>query len=82
MSLHRDQGNHSHILTILVLLLCFLSSAEEEDKSCISISDAGAIRVCSVSQMKCPSSRKVERQFRYERRISEHPCFRERVVER
>ena len=63
MSLHRDQGNHSHILTILVLLLCFLSSEEEEEEeeNWISISDVGAIRECSEPQMrKYPSSRNVE----------------------
>ena len=44
MSLLRDQGNRSHILTILLPLLCFLSPAEEEDENCISISDVEAIR--------------------------------------
>ena len=65
MSLRPSQGNHSHIPTILVLHLCFLSSAEEEDNSSISISDVGVIRECLESQMKDPSSMKVERQIRF-----------------
>jgi hypothetical protein len=77
VSLRRGQGNHSHIPTILFLLLCFLSSAEEEHKNSISISDGGAICECLESNMKYPSSMKVERQIRYERQISDHPCFRE-----
>ena len=81
MSLLRGQGNHNHIPTILVLLRCFLSSAEEEERKGISVFDVEAIREGSKSQMmKYPSSKIVEIQNRYERQISDHPCFQERFA--
>ena len=82
MSLLRGQGNHNHILTILVLLLCIVSSAEAEE-SWVSISDVAAIRECWQSQVrKHPSSTNVEKQIRYARQIFDHPCVFEIVVKR
>lgn len=84
MSLLRGLGNHNHTLTILVLLQCFLSSAEEgeEEKKWISVFDDAAICEGSESQTrKYPLSVNVETQVRYEGRISDHPCFRDSCKE-